>query len=211
MTLISQTRLHPQMPVDNLGPCTLEGKFVRLEPLRDHHVEELAGIAEKLDWSLFLYPLHSKEDVARRVRDGLKMEEKNEEYAFAVRLKKDGRIIGSTSYMTIVARHKRAEIGSTWYSPDYQGTFVNPESKFLLLRQAFENWGAVRIQLGTHKNNIHSQRAIIRLGAKFEGQLRNYGIMPDGKPRDAMLYSITLSEWPEVKANLIQRINNYRF
>ena len=86
---------------------------------------------------------------------------------------------------------------------------MNPECKFLLLKHAFEDWGAVRMQLGTHANNVHSQRAIVKLGAKFEGRLRNHGIMPDGQPRDAMLYSIISQEWPEVKSRLVSRINNY--
>jgi RimJ/RimL family protein N-acetyltransferase len=197
------------VPTGNLGPCTLEGRFVRLEPLRESHTDELARIATKLDWSLFLYPLLSRDDVVKRIMDGIEREKRNEEYAFAVVLKKENRVVGSTSYLTIVSRHKRAEIGSTWYEPEFQGTYVNPESKFLLLRHAFEDWGAVRMQLGTHMKNLHSQRAILKIGAKFEGRLRNYGIMPDGTPRDSMLYSITSSEWPGVKSRLVKRIKNY--
>jgi RimJ/RimL family protein N-acetyltransferase len=182
---------------------------VRLEPLREQHAQDLAKIAVKQDWSLMLYPLLSKGDVEKRIKIGMAMEKKNEEYAFAVVLKNENRIIGSTSYLTIVPRHKRAEIGSTWYSSEFQGTFVNPECKFLLLKHAFEDWAAVRVQLGTDANNIHSQRAILKLGAKFEGRLRNHGIKTDGTSRDAMLYSIISPEWPEVKARLISRINNY--
>jgi RimJ/RimL family protein N-acetyltransferase len=160
-----------------------------------------------MDWAWFLAPLRTKEAVDARIADGLKAEERNEAYAFAVRLKKDDRIVGSTSYMTIVARHKRAEIGSTWYSSDVWGTAVNPECKYLLLKHAFEDWGAVRIQLITDQNNVHSQRAILKLGAKFEGTMRNHGIRPDGSFRVAMLYSIIASEWPGVKSTLLNRIS----
>ena len=134
---------------------------------------------------------------------------KDEEYAFAVVLKNEERIVGSTAYLSISARHRRAEVGSTWYLPEYQRTFVNPECKLLLLKHAFEDWEAVRMQLGTDANNIQSQRAILKLGAKFEGRLRNHGIRPGGKPRDTMLYSIISSEWPEVKSGLVSRINSY--
>jgi N-acetyltransferase len=82
---------------------------------------------------------------------------------------------------------------------------VNPECKYLLLKHAFDDWGAVRIQLGTDVNNVHSQRAILKLGAKLEGKLRNHGIRPDGTVRDALLYSIIASEWPEVKSKLLAR------
>ena len=194
------------MKGQNLGPCILEGKYLRLEPLRQEHAEKLANVAARLDWSLMLYPLLSREDVDKRIIAGIEKERKDEEYAFAVVLKKDSQLVGSTSYLAVISRQMRAEIGSTWYSPEFQGTFVNPECKFLLLRHAFEDWGAVPIQLATDANNIHSQRAIMKLGAKFEGRLRNHGIRPDGKPRDTMMYSITPSDWTEVKSQLICRI-----
>ena len=197
------------MPVDKLGPCTLEGRFVRLEPLRSNHLEGLADAAAKIDWSLMLYPLLSKNDVERRIHNGLDLEAADEEYAFAVITKTDRKIIGSTAYLSVVSRHKRVEIGSTWYLPELRGTFVNPECKFLLLQHAFEDWHAVRVQLGTDSRNIQSQRAISKLDAKLEGKLRNYGIRPDGRPRDSMLYSIIDSEWEDVKSRLLARIKTF--
>jgi RimJ/RimL family protein N-acetyltransferase len=86
---------------------------------------------------------------------------------------------------------------------------VNPECKLLLLRHAFEDWGAVRMQLRTDANNTHSQRAILKLGAKFEGKMRNQGIRQDGSIRDSMLYSIIPSEWATVKKGLEARIESF--
>jgi len=197
------------MVANNLGPSILEGKFVRLEPLRPNHLNGLAEVAAKIDWSLMLYPLLSKKDVETKINNAPDLESKDEEYAYAVIHKKEGRIIGSTSYLGVVSRHRRVEIGSTWYLPEMRGTFVNPECKFLLLKHAFEDWHAVRIQLGTDARNVVSQRAISKLGAMFEGRLRNYGIQPDGRVRESMLYSIIDSEWPEVKSNLLSRIKNF--
>jgi len=192
-----------------LGPCTLEGRFVRLEPLREKHAEALTEVAMKMDWGWMLTTLRSREDVDRRITDGLKAEQRNEEYAFAVVLKHARKVVGSTSYFGIVPKHKSAEIGYTWYSPDVQGTAVNPECKLLLLKHAFEDWGAVRVRLRTDANNAHSQRAILKLGAKFEGKMRNQGIRQDGSVRDSMLYSIIPSEWPAVKKGLEARIANF--
>lgn len=197
------------MQTTNLGPCVLEGDFVRLEPLRPSHSASVLEAAQKMDWAWFLTPLRSMQDVERRIQVGMEGEARNQEFVFAVLLKEDGRLIGCTAYLTVVARHKRAEIGSTWYVPEMQGTFVNPECKFLLLRHAFEDWGAVRMQLTTDVNNLHSQRAIAKLGARFEGVLRNHGIRPDGSVRDAMLYSITAAEWPDVKSGLIRRLEGF--
>ncbi len=145
----------------------------------------------------------------KRIRNCLDSEAEDEEYAFAVITRADREIIGSTAYLSVVSRHKRVEIGSTWYLPELRGTFVNPECKFLLLQHAFEDWHAVRVQLGTDSRNIQSQRAISKLDAKLEGKLRNYGIRPDGRPRDSMLYSIIDSEWEDVKSRLLARIKTF--
>jgi RimJ/RimL family protein N-acetyltransferase len=153
--------------------------------------------------------LRSREEVDRRISDGLKAEEKNEEYAFAVFHKRDGKVVGSTSYLGVSAKRKIAEIGSTWYLPDLWGTVVNPECKFLLLKHAFEEWSAIRVQLATDVKNAHSQRAILKLGARFEGKLRNHGFRQDGSIRDTMMYSIISSEWPKVKKELEARIESF--
>ncbi len=194
----------------NLGPTILDGKFVRLEPLRLTHMDQLYEAGRNLDWAWMLGPLRTKESVDQRIGDGLKLEEREEAYAFAVVLKKEVRVVGSTAYLSINAKRKRAEIGSTWYSPDMWGTAVNPECKFLLLKHAFEDWRAVRVELGTDSNNVHSQHAILKLGAKLEGRLRNYRIRPDGTVGDTMLYSIIDKEWPDVKSKLQGRLKSFQ-
>ena len=195
-------------PPGRLGPCVLEGTFVRLEPLREGHAAGLAAAAEKLDWGWFLRPLHTKADVDKRISDGLKAESEDEAYAYAVITKKDRRVVGSTSYLQVTAEHKRTEIGSTWYTSDTQGTKINPECKYLLLRHAFEDWRAERVQFTTDANNLRSQRAITKLGAKFEGKLRSDKKRSDGSMRDSMVYSIIASEWPVVREGLLARINS---
>ena len=181
--------------------------MVRLEPLREGHAAALAAAAEELDWGWFLRPLHTKTDIDKRISDGLEAENKDEAYAFAV-VTKDGRVVGSTSYLQVAAEYKRVEIGSTWYTQDAQGTKVSPECKYLLLRHAFEDWDAERVQFTTDANNLRSQRAILKLGAKFEGMLRSDKRRMDGSMRDSMIYSITTSEWPGVRERLLARIGN---
>lgn len=126
-----------------------------------------------------------------------------------VRLEENDRVFGSTSYFGVVAKHKRVEIGSTWYAPDFQGTAVNPECKLLLLGHAFEEWGAMRVQFTTDVNNLRSQGAIEKLGAKFEGKLRNHAIRSDVSMRDSMVFSIIASEWPEVREKPLARIHSF--
>lgn len=195
-------------PTERLGPCVLEGTLVRLEPLRQWHAAQLLVATGKLDWGWFLNPLHTKADVDKRIADGLRAEREDEAYAFVVITKKDDRVVGSTSYLHVTFEHKRAEIGSTWYTLDTQGTKVNPECKYLLLRHAFEDWGAERVQFTTDANNVRSQRAILKLGATFEGKLRRDKRRSDGSMRDSMVYSIITSEWPAIREGLLTRINS---
>lgn len=197
------------MNTKNLGPLVLEGRFLRLEPLRTRHADALTIAARKLDWGWTLNPLRSRKDVNERIRHAIEMEKKNQEYVFAVILRREDRVVGGTSYFGISPRHKRLEIGYTWYEQNLWGTFVNPESKFLLLQHAFEDWHANRVQISTDVNNIHSQKAILKLGAKFEGRLRSHAIRRDGSIRDTMLYSIIVGDWPRVQSALQSRIDKY--
>jgi N-acetyltransferase len=194
----------------NLGPIVLEGRFVRLEPLRRYHADQLYEAGRNLDWEWMLGPLRNKDAVDQRIEEGLRLEERDEAYAFAVFIKQEERVVGSTAYLAINAERKRAEIGSTWYSPGMWGTAVNPECKLLLLKHAFEDWAAVRVELGADSNNVHSQHAILKLGAKLEGRLRNYRIRPDGTVGDTILYSIIDKEWPDVKSKLLSRLKSFQ-
>lgn len=202
--------------MSSLIPCTLVGEHVELVPLRAEHAESLLQAGRGVDWAWMGMALNTLEDVERWTALAKAAELRGEEFVFVVKLKSDQvlspeqnvRIIGSSRYMAIELQHKGVEIGGTWYSPSFQGTVVNPECKYLLLRHAFEDWGAIRVQLKTDVNNVHSQRAIVKLGARFEGRLRNHRIRRDGTFRDTMMYSITKDEWPEVKARLEARIES---
>ena len=148
--------------------------------------------------------LSTKQSVDEWISDALQTQSRGEEYAFVVVYQ--NKVVGSTRYMDIQTKSKGAEIGWTWYTKSVWGTVVNPECKFLLLRHAFEDWRAIRVQLKTDNNNLHSQKAILKLGAKFEGRLRNHRFRRDGSIRDTMMYSITSEEWPIVKEGLSRRI-----
>ena len=116
------------------------------------------------------------------------------------------KLAGMSSFLDIAEGDRRVEIGMTWWKPEFQKTTINPEAKYLMLTYAFEHLNCARVQLKTDERNRQSQRAIEKLGAKREGVLRNYGIQPTGYVRNAVMYSILDSEWPEIKDRLEQRI-----
>jgi RimJ/RimL family protein N-acetyltransferase len=118
-----------------------------------------------------------------------------------------GEPIGITTYLDIRPAHKGLEIGWTWYGPAARGTKVNPACKYLLLRHAFEELGAIRVCLKTDERNARSRAAILKLGASFEGILRENIIMQDGFRRSTAMYSILAPEWPGVKRGLEVRLD----
>ena len=189
-------------------PMTLTGQVVRLVPLAETHVADLAvaGRDERI-WQYMLYgELRTEERMRGWVQDMLQRQARGTDLVFAVIYQPTGRAIGSTRYLEIRREHRGLEIGGTWYGVDYHGTAVNPESKYLLLRHAFETLDVLRVQFKTDLRNEHSQRAIERLGAVKEGVLRDHLITPAGYVRSSVYYSVLAAEWPAVKARLEARL-----
>ncbi len=127
--------------------------------------------------------------------------------AFATVRQSDGKAVGSTRFLDIRRAHRALEIGWTWLAVEAQRTPLNTEAKFLMLQHAFEVHGAIRVQLKTDERNEKSRAAITRLGASFEGVLRNFQTRSyDGYVRNTAMYSITGTEWPAVKAGLLEKL-----
>lgn len=187
-----------------ISPVILNGKYVRLEPMTEDHISGLAeiGVGQTF-WDFMLYGrMDSVEDMRNWVMDILSRAEKGTDLPFVAIHLASGKVAGATRYLNIMPKDRGLEIGGTWYGTEYQRTPVNTECKYLLLTQAFERLGCIRVQLKTDLRNVRSQNAIERIGAKREGILRNHMILPSGQFRDSVFYSILDSEWPEVKKRL---------
>ena len=185
-------------------PVTLTGKHVRLEPLSEAHVPGLAEIGVGRDfWHFMLYgDMNSEADIRNWVLDIMSRGQRGTDLPFAVIHLASERVAGATRFLNIVPKDRGLEIGGTWYGTEFQRSAVNTECKYLLMTHAFEKLRVIRVQLKTDLINERSQRATERLGAKKEGVLRNHMILPDGRIRDSVFYSILDTEWPEVKKNL---------
>ncbi|HWA26217.1 MAG TPA: GNAT family protein [Lacunisphaera sp.] len=186
-------------------PVKLDGRFVRLEPLAMRHASGLlAAAAAPAIWTYLPVPQpETLADVKKLIAEALRGQKTGLEVPFVTIRRADKRVVGSTRYLDIRRPHRALEIGWTWLAADAQRTPVNTEAKYLMLRHAFEVQGAVRVQLKTDARNEQSRRAILGLGAVFEGILRNYQTRAhDEYVRNTAMYSITQKEWPDVKARL---------
>ena len=187
-----------------IEPVTLVGKHVRLEPMTEAHIPGLTviGVGQSF-WDFMLYGnMETEADMQNWVRDIIARGEKGTDLPFVAIHLASGQVAGATRYLNIMLKDRGLEIGGTWYGPEFQRSPVNTECKYLLLTHAFETLGCIRVQLKTDLRNERSQKAIERIGARKEGVLRNHMILPDGRFRHSVFYSILDTEWGDVKKNL---------
>jgi RimJ/RimL family protein N-acetyltransferase len=185
-------------------PVVLTGQHVRLEPMTEKHAPGLAQIgAGQTFWDFMVYGnVNTVDDMRNWILDLLSRAEKGTDLPFVAIHLASGRVAGATRYLNIMPNDRGLEIGGTWYGLEFQRTPVNTECKYLLLRHAFETLGCIRVQLKTDLRNERSQKAIERIGAVKEGVLRNHMILPDGRIRHSVFYSILDTEWLDVKKRL---------
>jgi N-acetyltransferase len=194
-----------------LEPVTLTGEHVTLEPLRRGDVDDLVvAVSDGRLWELWYTSVPSPDTMAADVDAKLAARAAGTMLPFTVRRAGTGTALGVTTYCNVDDETPRLEIGYTWTARSAQRTGVNTESKLLLLGHAFEVLGCIAVEFRTHWHNQQSRTAIARLGAKQDGVLRNHRRQPDGTLRDTVVFSITDTEWPAVRAGLRHRLAHPR-
>jgi N-acetyltransferase len=210
------TDVNPKNMHENLQPVTLIGAHVRLEPLRASHAEDLleAILYDDLWNNPYISVVASAKGavpalhhIESYIQTTLEEQEAGVWLPFAIIHKASGKAIGSTRFGNIVMEHKRLEIGWTWLHKAHHRTAINTEMKFLLLGYAFETLGCNRVELKTNSFNFQSRRAMERMGATFEGILRQHMIFPT--LRDTAYFSITTDEWSDRKKRLEAKLYDY--
>jgi RimJ/RimL family protein N-acetyltransferase len=188
---MSLNPLRPEEPID--------GRIVRLEPIAERHREGLRAAAERepqIHRFTNMYTLGFDRwfDLALA---------SEHEVPFVVHVA--GQPAGSSRYLNVETAHRRLEIGWTWLERAQWGTGANIETKYLLLRRAFEDWGAMRVEFKTDARNLRVRGALLGVGASFEGIFRKHMILPDSI-RDSAWYAIVDDDWPRVKTMLEEKV-----
>ncbi len=193
-----------------LEPVTLEGPHARLEPLEASHRDGMIEAVKDGElWNLWYTSIPPPERMDAEIARRLGLQTAGAMLPFTVR-DAAGKIAGMTSYMNVDAANRRVEIGSTWYAARVQRTPLNTQCKLLLLAHAFDKLDCIAVEFRTHFFNQQSRRGIERLGAKYDGIIRNHQIAPNGTLRDTVVYSIIASEWPTVRAHLTYQLGRER-
>ncbi len=192
-------------------PLVLEGRKIVLTPMREEHFDGLikAGRSNEI-WTWFYFDGSDKDAMRSHLNEAIQLRATGEQYPFTIIDKKTDTIIGSTRFLQINEEHRNLEVGVTWYQPEYWGKGYNEECKLLQLTYCFEILKTVRVLIAAWDKNVRSRKAIERIGAKFEGTLRNL-LIRKGEVRNVAYYSIIPEEWPTVKQILEQLLAAHFF
>ena len=190
-----------------IGPVTLEGRHISLEPLAERHARDIFEAMQDEDVCRYLSwpPPKALDETLALIRQAEDLTARRESVVFAQIWRATGRAIGSTRLLDVRPNDRQVEIGATFLAREYWRTPANTESKFLFLRYCFETLGCIRVALKTDGRNIRSQEAITRLGAVREGTLRKH-MNVRGYQRDTVYFSILDTEWPAIKTRLEARL-----
>lgn len=178
--------------------------MIRLVPLTRNHVLEMRELSGDSDiWTWYTEDLTHPDDLERWMMNRLNASSAGNQMTYAVLLKATGNVIGSTSYGHLDWQEKGVEIGWTWLGKEFIGSGINKHMKFLMLNHAFETMEIERLELRTDARNSRSRRAMEKIGAKYDGVLRNHRTTQDGR-RDTVIYSIIRPEWAGIKETIFK-------
>lgn len=181
----------------------LKDEMITLLPITEDHILEMRKLSSDSDvWTWYTEDLTNPDALEGWMRKRLAETQKGNKMTYSVQLNETGEIIGATSYGHLDWVEKGVEIGWTWLGKKYIGSGINKHMKFLMLRHSFETMDIERLELRTDEENVRSRRAMEKIGAKYDGTLRNHRTTQGNRRRNTVIYSIIKSEWPQVRSSI---------
>ena len=185
-----------KVPIATSG-VVLEGRLVRLEPLRAGRHAASLHAANALDvdgrnWTYLPYgPFESLEAYRSWIENSCSG---HDPLFYAIIERASNAALGVASYLRILPESGSIEVGHLNFSPPLQRTPAATEAMFLLFTHAFE-LGYRRCEWKCDALNAPSRAAAQRLGLSFEGIFRQATVVK-GRNRDTVWYSVIDKEWP---------------
>jgi RimJ/RimL family protein N-acetyltransferase len=193
-------------------PLVLTGRHAELQPLGQKHLDDLLDAVSDAElWRWMPRQYFLDRGLAREWIDTAVTEQADgRAVPFAIIDRTSGRAVGSTRLFDFHREHRGLEIGWTWIGTAHQRTALNTECKRLLFGHAFDDLDALRVQLKTDSRNKRSRAAMERVGASFEGVLRNHVLLPSGDMRHSAYYSVIAEDWPAIRQRLDELLDRRR-
>lgn len=182
----------------------LTGDYVLLKPLQSDHVDELYAATDPRIWELITYRLDTRDELISFVERALLHKNLEEEYPFVVYNKDTNECVGTTRFKRVPNNFSALEIGMTWFNPSVWGSFVNTESKYVMLQFAFEQLKLSQVYFRVSTKNIRSQKAIEKLHASVEYTFMHKTL--SGNEQEMYMYSIPYYQWDILKEELRKKL-----
>ncbi|HET9895829.1 MAG TPA: GNAT family N-acetyltransferase [Streptosporangiaceae bacterium] len=187
-----------------IAAVPLENDYVLLRPVRPEDRQSLHAIAmDARIWRYFVLSVATDDEFHALFDLGLADQAAGTRVVYYITDKSTGAAAGSMSFCNMMEKDGRLEIGWSWLGIGSHGKGINRWAKFLMMREAFEQLDAERVEFKTDELNVQARRALCNIGAREEGTLRSFNPMPDGRRRNAVYYSVLKPEWPGVKEQLL--------
>jgi len=188
-------------------PVVLEGTYVRLEPLSLGHIADLTEVGlDPAIWRWMPVNVTMPADIRGIVDAALADAAEGSQVPFATIDRASNRAVGSTRFLAVEPVHRRIEIGWTWLAPRWQRSSINTEAKLLMMRHAFDDLGALRVEYKTDSLNDKSRAALAGIGATEEGTMRSHMATYTERRRHSVYFSVIAEEWPAVRERLEARL-----
>jgi RimJ/RimL family protein N-acetyltransferase len=190
----------------------LENDFVRLRPIRENDFDEVRKIAfDPSIWTHFVYRVSDHESFNEYFTDMLQQHKAECRYTFIIEHIETLEILGITALGNYSAKDERIEIGWTWASPKHRGSQYSQTTVFILLNYLFDHMKLKRVEFKTDVLNKRARNRLKKIGCTEEGVLRSHTLMPGGRRRDTIFYSILDHEWPAIRSTIFIYCNNIKF
>ena len=188
----------------------LDGPFLRLMPMQAENLEDLvlAG-QDPRTWQFYSFNASVRSRMERFVAETLAEQAAGTKFPFVMIRKDNNQIIGSSSLYEF-SPHQNLEVGHTWIGSEHWGQGYNEAAKLLMLGYCFEELCLLRVHFKVWDQNQRSQKALLRIGATFEGFTRRHIIREDGIVRTSAIFSILDTEWEGVKERLVGVVNSHK-
>ncbi len=189
-------------PRERPSRSTLEGRYVRLEPLdAARHGDGLYAASasqDREDRFRWLYdPVPTSREAFQPWLE--KAAASEDPLFFTVIDVASGTIAGRQTFMRIDAANGVVEIGNILWNDPVARKPAATEALFLFARHAFDDLGYRRFEWKCNAENMPSRQAALRFGFEFEGIFRQHLIVK-GRNRDTAWFSMIDKEWPPIRA-----------
>lgn len=187
----------------------LQTREVVLRPMEEDDFNFFLPLAqEEQTWAYFSLNLADINDLRKWMDMAFADRAANTKRPFTILHKSSNKVAGSMSMGNISMPDLRLEIGWSWLGKDYRGTDINRQSKYLMMKYAFDQLGFERVEFKTDVLNARARKGLEKIGGKEEGVLRSHMTMWNNRRRDSVYYSVLKNEWSLLKKSIFADLEN---